>query len=68
MIESDNDIISIREKVVKTAESQLENGTITSTEYLTEMNNLLQSKINLQSHKILLAKTKVDYLTLKGNF
>lgn len=68
LIKSDYDIIGLREKVVKTAESQLENGTITATEYLTELNNLSQSKVNLQSHKILLVKTKVDYLTLKGNF
>ncbi|MFH0865351.1 MAG: TolC family protein, partial [Bacteroidota bacterium] len=68
LIESDNDIIGLREKVVKTSESQLENGTITATEYLTELNNLSQAKVNLQSHKIQLAKTRVDYLTLKGNF
>ncbi len=68
LIESDNDIITLREKVVKTAESQLENGTITATEYLTELNNLSQSKVNLQSHKIQLVKTQIDYLTLKGNY
>jgi outer membrane protein TolC len=68
LIVSDNEIISLREKVVKTAESQLENGIITATEYLTELNNLSQAKVNLQSHKILLEKTKIDYLTLKGNF
>lgn len=68
LIESDNEIISLREKVIKTAESQLENGTITATEYLTELNNLSQSKLNLQSHKIELVEAKVDYLTLKGSF
>lgn len=68
LISTDNNIIELREKVVKTAESQLENGTITATEYLTELNSLSQSKVNLQSHKILLEKTKIDYLTLKGNF
>lgn len=68
LIESDNEIIGIREKVVKTAESQLENGTITATEYLTELNNLSQSKVNLQSHKIELVEAKIDYLTLKGKF
>ena len=68
LINSDNDIISLREKVVKISESQLENGTITATEYLTDLNNLLQSKVNLQSHKIQLIKTKVEYLTLKGSY
>ena len=68
LINSDNDIISLREKVVKISESQLENGTITATEYLTDLNNLLLSKVNLQSHKIQLIKTKVEYLTLKGSY
>jgi len=68
LIKSDNDIINLREKVVKTAESQVENGTITATEYITELNNLSQAKVNLQSHKIELIKTKMDYLTLKGNY
>jgi outer membrane protein TolC len=68
LISSDNDIISLREKVVKTAESQLENGTITATEYLTELNNLSQAKVNLQSHKIELVKAQIDYLTTKGKF
>lgn len=68
LIESDNEIIDIREKIVKTTESQLENGTITATEYLTELNNLSQSKVNLQSHKMELIEAKIDYLTLKGKF
>jgi outer membrane protein TolC len=68
LINSDNEIIALREKVVKTASSQLENGTITATEYVTELNNLSQAKVNLQSHKIQLEKTKIDYLTIKGSF
>jgi len=68
LISSDNDIITLREKVVKTSESQLENGAITATEYLTELNNLLQSRVDMQAHKIQLIKTKVEYLTLKGSY
>lgn len=68
LIVTDDSIISIRERIVKTAESQLENGIITATEYLTELNNLSQSKENLESHKIELIEAKVDYLTLKGKF
>jgi outer membrane protein TolC len=68
LIKSDNEIITLRESIVKTSSSQLENGIITATEYLTEMNNLSQAKVNLQTHMIELVKTKVDYLTLKGSF
>ena len=68
MMIKDNEIIVLREKIVKEAASQLENGIITATEYLTDLNAAAQSKIDLQYHKIELAKAQVDYLTTKGKF
>ena len=68
IIAKDNEIIILREKIVKSAASQLENGTITATEYLTELNASVQAKINLESHKVQLVKAKIDYLTVKGSY
>jgi len=67
LIKQDNEIIELREKIAKTASSQLENGVITTTEYLSELNNELQSKLNLEIHKIQLLKAKVNYLNITGN-
>lgn len=66
MLEKDKAIIALREKIVKSAAAQLENGTITATEYLTELIAASQAKTNQTAHIILLAKAQADYFTTKG--
>ncbi|MGY5850635.1 TolC family protein [Salegentibacter sp. F14] len=63
----DSEIIELREGIVQTANSQLKNGVITSSEYLTEFNNLYEAKINQQLHEIELEMAKADYKVIKGN-
>jgi len=67
LIEKDKEIITLRNNITKTAASQLEHGVITSTDYLTELNAEIQSKINLETHKIQSVQAKINYLTLKGD-
>ena len=43
------------------------NGSITATDYLTELNSETQEKINLETHKIQALQAKINYLTLKGD-
>jgi Outer membrane protein len=66
LIEKDSELIELRNKIVKTYSSQLDNGIITSTEYLTEVNNQLQARLIMESHKIQLIQAKINYLTLTG--
>ncbi len=66
LIESDSELIKIRKKITASAESQYENGTITITEYMNEMNSEKQSRINHEIHKINLAKTQVEYYNISG--
>jgi len=66
LLKKDEDIISLRDKIIATLYSQLQNGTITSTVYLTELNNKTQSQILLETHKIQLLQAKINYLTAKG--
>jgi hypothetical protein len=68
LLVKDKEAIALREKIVKAYASQLENGVITSTEYLTELNAKAQAEVNMKYHKILLAKAQIDYLTTKGKF
>lgn len=65
-IESDQEIIRLREEVSESARSKLDNGVITSTEYITEISKETQAKISFETHKIQLIQSKVNYLYIKG--
>ena len=67
MLQKDTDIITLREKVLQATTSQLQNGAITSSEYITELNNLYEAKIDEQLHKIQLSLSKANYKVIKGN-
>ncbi len=67
MLERDREIIALRERIVETIKSQLTHGVITSSEFLTEFNNLYEAKINRQLHEIALELAKADYNVIKGN-
>jgi outer membrane protein TolC len=66
LIETDSELIALRKKITSAAESQYENGTITATEYLNEMNSEKQALINYEIHKINLAMAKTEYLNISG--
>jgi outer membrane protein TolC len=66
LIESDSELIAIRKRITAAAESQYENGTITATEYMDEMNSEKQALINYEIHKINLALARVEYLNICG--
>ncbi|UGS22469.1 TolC family protein [Flavobacterium channae] len=64
---SDNEIIQLREKIVRSAEAQMKNGVITSSDYLNEVTQLFEAKINEQTHKVQLELAKANYQIIKGN-
>jgi outer membrane protein TolC len=66
MISSDNELVSLRKNITAASESQYQNGTITSNEYLDALNSEKQSQINAEIHKISLAMAKVEYLNISG--
>ena len=66
-ISRDEQIIEIRDRIANTSSSQLDNGTITSTEYLTELNAASKAKLDREVNKIELIKAKLDYQTTLGN-
>ncbi len=66
-IASDKTIIELRKKILKSANSQLKNGVITSSAYVTELTNLYESENNLNTHKIQLLLAKATYKITKGN-
>ncbi len=68
MINEDRKIIEILERIVNEKYSMLKNGTVTTAEYISDFNSLLQSQINLETHKIMLINSKINLLTKTGNF
>ena len=66
-INSDLEIIELRKKILKSAESQLKNGVITSSAYITEVTNLFEAENNLRTHNIEMLLEKANYNTIKGN-
>ena len=61
-IKNDQKIIDLRIRITKTSSSQLDNGVITSSEYISRMNEETQSRLSLQLHKVQLELSKLTYL------
>jgi len=65
-LEKDREIISLRKRVVEEQASKLENGVVTSTEYITELNNLSRARLTLMLRQVQLSQQKIDYITTLG--
>ena len=64
---SDQKIIETREKIVQSANAQMKNGVITTSEYLTEVTNLFEAKNTLKLHEVQLSLSKSNYKIISGN-
>jgi outer membrane protein TolC len=62
----DNQVVELRRKVADEKKSELQQGVITSTEYITELNALNRAELDLNLHQIQLIQAKNEYKTLKG--
>ncbi len=67
LILRDNEIVELQKKIAGMSYSQLQNGVITSTEYLGEFNSLTNSEINQKIHRILFSQVMVNTLIKSGN-
>jgi outer membrane protein TolC len=67
LIDSDNQIIALREEIKTSASAQLEFGTLTSNDYLTYINAEDAARQNLSLHQIQLLMALYSYKTTTGN-
>lgn len=67
LLETDDEILELQDNVVSTALVQFNNGIITSTTYLIELNKLTKAKLNTEAHKLQLVFAKYQYITAIGN-
>ena len=68
IIEKDREIVNLRETVLAAQTSAFKNGTITSSDYIKELNKLYEAKINQQLNEIRLAMNRANYSLLRGDF
>jgi outer membrane protein TolC len=67
LVNSDNGIIELREKIKNTSLVQLENGVINSNDYLREVNAADQARESQSLHKIQLLSVQYNQQTTTGN-
>jgi outer membrane protein TolC len=67
LLKKDEELMVLRDKIVESTASQLSNGTITSTVYLTELNNKNQVLLTYKTHLVQLVQAKINFLTTKGS-
>ena len=67
LIKVDKEIITIRTSVKESTKAQLENGVITSSDFIRELNNEDQAKQNLSIHTIQLLLAQQNYKLTAGN-
>jgi outer membrane protein TolC len=66
LINTDSELITLRKRITASADSQYQNGTITATDYLNELNSERQVMINSEIHKINLSMAGIEYLNISG--
>ncbi len=66
LLESDAEIIALRQRVEAQAASRFANGVITATDYLAERNAVHQAELTRHLHRLQLAQAQVQYLNTLG--
>ncbi len=66
LISADNEIIDLRKTVTEASKAQLENGVITSSDYLREVNAEDLSRQALILHRVQLIQAKINFKTITG--
>jgi outer membrane protein TolC len=66
LLKTDQDLIAIRERITKTSASKLENGTITMSDYIQELNAETTARLMLETRKIQLKEAKIKLENIRG--
>lgn len=66
LLQKDEEIIVLRTRITRSASSQLDNGVMTSSDYIARLNEETQAKLALEIHRIQLVKAKIAYLFTLG--
>jgi outer membrane protein TolC len=67
LIQSDDEIVRLRESVSQSSAAQLQNGVISANDYLLDVNAANQARQDRVVHQIQLLSTQYNYKTTSGN-
>jgi outer membrane protein TolC len=65
-LEKDDDILALRTSVKESSAVQLDNGVITVHDYITDLNAVMQARIDQSTHQVQLALARINYQLIKG--
>ncbi len=66
LLQKDPEIIRLRKNVADNAAHQLNEGVITTSAYIDEMQNLSQSELEMKIHEVQLINSQLSYLNILG--
>ncbi len=66
LLKTDQELIEVRERITKTSASKLENGTITSADYVQDLNAETTARLSMETHKIQLNEARVNLANIRG--
>ena len=66
-MEMEEKVVELQHNIAEHAAVKLENGTLTATEYVTELNKENLARVRLASYQVQLMQAKANYLTIEGN-
>ena len=67
LLKTDQDLIVILERITKVSASKLENGVITTADYIQDLNAETTAKLTVETHKIQLEEARVNLGNIRGN-
>jgi outer membrane protein TolC len=65
-LSEDERVVRLRTEVERQARAQHDEGTITTADYVETRTNVLEARLNLQRHRVELARARATYLTTLG--
>ncbi len=66
ILESDRELIMLQEQITKSSASKHENGTITTSDYIQDLNAEMTARITFETHKVQLEAAKINYQNIQG--
>ncbi len=67
LMKSDQELIQIRERITKSSESKLANGSITMADYLQDLNGETTARLMLETRKVQLKEAIIKLANIRGN-
>jgi len=65
-LQRDQEIVQLQGAILRQTSAQLDQGVITSSDYLEQVNAETQARLDLETHRLQIQQLQADYLTHKG--